>query len=425
MASDRRVTDRTTEGADIDLPSDPTRRQFFRTFGRQTAARAGTAIGAAESLRRAGSAAASEMLAYGLGDPQASAARLGQPVLTPLADERQVPAGAGFRSPYLIAGDELHILDQRGLPADQSVIACRDASEVAAAIRVGAINSGPVLGELAAYTLALAVTQARGRPRQSLQQAFGAAGNVLRAAAPGAHALASATERMEAAWTRLLSEDVDVDALAEHLRVEADAIARDAVTAHAALGRAGAKALPAPAGRPLNLLMHGDMGPLSCGLVGTGFAVIQALLAAGREVHAWVTEAAPAREGQRLSAPQLAQLDVPHTVLPDSAVAWLFDHYPIDAVLLRADRVAANGDTSSVVGSLNVARLAAVSAVPVHVCVPDSARDPLAASGSQMAPAAPALGSAGGLNAETDVVPAGLITSMFTEHGVRPAAGRE
>lgn len=424
MANHRRVTDRTTEGADNDRPSDPTRRQFFRTFGRQTAARAGTAIGAAESLRRAGSAAASEMLAYGLGDPQASAARLSRPVLAPVAGERPVP-GLGFRSPYLIAGAELHILDQRGLPADQSVIASRDASEVAAAIREGAINSGPVLGELAAYTLALAVMQARGRPMHSQQQAFGAAANVLRAAAPGVRAVASATERMDAAWTRLLSEDVDVDALAERLRAEADAIARDAAVAHAALGRAGAAALPAPADRPLNLLLHGDTGPLSCGLVGTGFAVIQALLAAGRDVHAWVTEAAPGQEGQRLSAPQLALLDVPHTVLPDSAVAWVIDHYPIDAVLLRADRVAANGDTSSVVGSLNVARLAAVSAAPVHACAPDSARDPLAASGSQMAQAAPALGAAGVLAAETDIVPAELITSMFTEHGVRPTAGVE
>lgn len=403
--------------AESQRPADPTRRQFFRAFGRQTAASAGSVIGAAESLRRSSAEAARELLSLGLGQPTTNAARLADP-----APEVSTVAGTGFHSPYRFEGGVLHILDQRELPARSLMIACRDASEVASAVHLGVINRGPVLGPVAAYALAMTASSSADRPADSRRRAFAAAANTLRAARPEVHAITWAIQRMARRYTMLKDDAADGPDTAAALRAEADAITSEAAAAHARLGQLGAEALPVTAGRPINLLMHGDMGPLSCGLVGTGTAVVQALIVAGREVHVWLTEARPSMEGSRLSALQLAQSDVPHTVVPDSAVAWLVERGVVDAVLLRADRVSASGDMAALIGSLNVARLASAAGVPVHACAPESAIDSSTEDAAVLAAGLPVPGPAAGrLEPTVDIVPAAAITSFFTETGAAPA----
>jgi len=420
---------------ETDRAADPTRREFFRTFGRETVRSAGSLIGTAAEIRRAGSAAARELF-----DPAAAAVdevsspRGGQSRPDEFSPPAEEPA-ATFRSAYRLSGDALLLLDQRELPGRLTVVTCREPSEVASAIRSGVVNGGPVLGEIAAYALWATLARAPREDAAGRDQLFHAGANTLRGAAREIHALKSAVDRMEARYDAETAGPGADPVVA--MRTEADAIASEAQVAHAALGRSGAEAISGSGTGPLNLLMHADMGPLSCGLVGTGTAVLQSLLTAGHAIHIWLTEAAPSDQGARLSALQLTQADVPHTVIADSAVGWLFDSRPLDAVLLRGDNVAANGDMAGLIGSLNVARLAADATVPVYAVTPTSAFDDDLAEARSLLPnlrssaetlALEPRGEGDSrsavfgvrLNPTIDVVPRDLITAYLTENGPRP-----
>jgi methylthioribose-1-phosphate isomerase len=396
---------------------DARRREFFRIFGRQTVRNVGAVVGAASELRRAGGDAARELL------------DLGSPVVdAPVVVEAAVPQAAGFRSAYRVVDDALLLLDQRGLPGEANVVTVHEPSEVASAIRLGVTNAGPVLGQICAYSLALTARATT----------FRSGADALRAARRDVRCIGVAMDRMTARYEDLAADGKTGDAdLADGLRAEADAIAMDDALAHATLGRMAADALGAatpPSTEPITLLMHGDMGPLSCGLVGTGTAVVQSLMAQGRRVHVWVTEAAPGMEGARLCGPQMMQIDAPQTVIADTAVAWLLAERRVDAALIRADYVCANGDTASVIGARNVAALARAARVPVYSVAPRTSLDADMPDGRSLVPPlrSPAEGPAPEgdsppavpatvavrLNPTTDVVPADLISGRLTEAGL-------
>jgi methylthioribose-1-phosphate isomerase len=328
----------------------------------------------------------------------------------------------------------LLVLDQRELPGRMSIVSLAQPSEVSSAIRSGAINGGPILGEIAAYSIWLAAGRAREAELQALDQQVRAAANTLRTPRPDAHALRAAVNRMEAVFDQVTSDGAKGEGVAEALRAEADLIAQSSQVAHSALGRVGAMAFTGD--QPVNMLMHGDMGPLSSGMVGTGTAIVNTLMAAGRSVHVWLTEAAPSTEGARVAALQLTQMDVPHTVIADTAVAWLFASRHVDAALLRGDTVAANGDTLSLIGSLNVATLATAADVPVLIVAPSTSFDEESADARglvldlrSVAESFAAQAEAGSqrpavfgvrLNPQVDVVPRGLVSGYVTESGARP-----
>jgi methylthioribose-1-phosphate isomerase len=422
---------------------DPSRREFFRTFSRQTVQNAGAVMGAAAEIRRAGGAAARELLG--------SSGSMVDSIET-----QRIPrleAASTFRSAYRVVDDALLLLDQRDLPRRFTIVTCSEPSEIASAIRSSVISAGPVLAEVAAYGLAIAAARAESFDPEGRDQLLGAAANTLRGARPEINALRASVARMEArsdAFTAAeASESMSAGgSLASALRVEADSIAGEAQLAHATLGRNGAAAIAAAVdadgGRnsvqPISLLMHGDMGPLSCGMVGTGTALLQSLIGLGRPVHVWLTEAAPGMEGARIAAFQLTQADIPHTVVADTAVAWLLESRRLDGALIRGDTIAPGGDTLALIGSLNVARLAGSAEVPVFVVAPASAFD---ASGSSLADLTPTLrspaetlaASAGNgesrpqvfgarLNPTSDIVPNELITSYLTDTGAHVGGGR-
>ena len=149
-----------------------------------------------------------------------------------------------------------------------------------------------------------------------------------------------------------------------------------------------------------------------------GLAFVQALVGAGREVHVWQTESRPSLEGRRQAAHQLAQADLAHTVIPDAAVGWLLASKPVDAVLLRADWVVANGDSVALLGALNVARLASHAGVPVHAVATGAVIDPATHSADEIRRPAGV--------PDFDVLPASTITAFLTEDGPRhpPFVGR-
>ena len=390
-----------------DQPADPGRRQFFRRLGHETAASAGRAVGAADSLRRGGTTITGELLGYGLGDPGTNARAL---------DARAASAATpAFSSPYRYTGKALQLLDQRALPNRHAELDCREPTEIASAFRAGVVGGGPILGEIAAYALVLAAEAAAARPPEAMVARLEAASATLTGARPNVRAIRWAVGRMISVGRRSLA-----DAPAA-LLAEAESIATQSAIAHAEIGRVGAEALGAHDRSPLNLLAHGDMGPLSCGLVGTGVSIVQTLIAKGTPVHVYVTEGGPRAEGARISALQLAQLDIPHTVLADAAVAWLLDSRDVDAALLRADTVLADGDCVGPLGSASVAHLAATAGVPAYACA--STATIVASAGEASGPALE-VAARGRIEPLSDVAPAALLAGLITERGVlRPPYG--
>jgi methylthioribose-1-phosphate isomerase len=373
---------------------DTTRRDFFRTFGRETVRQAGAVAGAAAELRRSSVAAARVLL-----DPEAETP---DPGAAPIDESKP---DATFRSAYRFTGTTIVALDARQLPERVATVELAQPSEVASAIRTGVVNGGPVLAEVGAYAMALAAQAVVGRPETGRVQQMRAAANTLRFAKPEIHALAWAIDRMEALYIDLAGHSTDPDEVADRMRSEADAVASAATAAQAEIGRRGAAAIRA-GDEPINLLVHGDMGPLSCGMVGMGTALIAQLRDSGRDVHVWVTDAAPGGEGSRVSAFTLRQLDVPFTTIPDTAVGWLLDQRRVTALLLRGDRVAPNGDCGVLLGGLSAALLAKSADVPVHVLAPRSALDNGATDG---------LARREGAAPSDDILRADLVTSIITE----------
>src|SRR5438132_11014048 len=179
---------------------DPTRREFFRTFGRETVRQAGAVAGAAAELRRTSLDAARTLF-----DPETAAADSPAAAistdLTPAVDESR--PDATFRSAYRFTGSEIVALDARQLPNRVATVVLSEPSEIAAAIRSGAINGGPVLAELGAYALAMSARAAIERPQTGRDQQVRAAADTLRSARPEIHSLAWAVNRQEALYLKL------------------------------------------------------------------------------------------------------------------------------------------------------------------------------------------------------------------------------
>jgi methylthioribose-1-phosphate isomerase len=178
---------------------------------------------------------------------------------------------------------------------------------------------------------------------------------------------------------------------------------------------------------------------LTCGHVGTALNALGQLQAQSVPLKAWVAETRPYLEGARLATWELRHLGVEHVVVTDTAVAYLLAHERIDAVLMGAEWICANGDAAGVIGSRAVAEMAAVAGrepVAVYLCAPAATIDPPTADGTaiptELRPGRDVSAYLTGFRAERavvlnpglDVIPAGRITRFVTEAGVLdPADG--
>jgi methylthioribose-1-phosphate isomerase len=205
----------------------------------------------------------------------------------------------------------------------------------------------------------------------------------------------------------------------------------EATDDHGRLAEFGLAALPNVGERDLRILTHCNTGPLACGQVGTALGVVQAAHHAARPIHVWVDETRPYLQGARLTAWELDQAGVPHTLIPDVAAGSLMAGGEVDVILVGADRVAANGDTANKVGTYPLAVLAAHHGIPFYVCAPMSSVDletPDGAAipieerraeevteirGQRIAPEGTAV-----RNPAFDITPAALITGIVTDEGV-------
>ena len=408
--------------------ADPTRRQFFRRFAGDLVTSAAQVVGAVTELRDRSAAEASVLLGEAAPSPATNRASSGA---DPSAADTATSAPTGFRTPFRFESDNvLLLIDQRKLPDALLEVPVRTASDAASAIRLMIVRGAPAIGQVAAIGLALTAritVRSQAHARRAILEG---AANMLRNARPTAINLRWAVERLMARYHAIGALSPDGEAIAVALHGEAMAIVAEATDDHGRLAQAGLAILPEPADRPLRVLTHCNTGPLACGQFGTALGVVQAAHAAERPLHVWVDETRPYLQGARLTAWELLQAGVPHTLLPDMAAGPLMAAGEVDVILVGADRVAANGDTANKLGTYTLAVLAARHDVPFIVCAPLSSVDldtPDGAAipiedrpgvevseirGLKIAPEGTAV-----RNPSFDVTPAELITAIVTEEG--------
>ncbi|MEA2441630.1 MAG: methylthioribose-phosphate isomerase [Thermoleophilaceae bacterium] len=298
----------------------------------------------------------------------------------------------------------LLLLDQTALPAEERWLRLTSAAEVAEAIRRLAVRGAPAIGLAAAYGLAL---------EQSQGGEVEAAAELLRSTRPTAVNLAWAIDRSLAAHERR-------DSLIDH----ANELAAAQLDQDLRIGEHGA-ALLEPGAR---VITHCNTGALATGGAGTAGAAIEAAWRSGRLAHVWVDETRPLFQGARLTAWELGRAGIPFEIVTDSAAGTLMSRGLIDAAIVGADRIAANGDVANKIGTYPLAVLAARHGVPFYVAAPESTIDPGTPSGDaipleERAPseitADVAPEGAHARNFAFDVTPHDLVTAIVTEAGLR------
>jgi methylthioribose-1-phosphate isomerase len=363
------------EGA-LEGGADLGRRRFFRQFAGDLANTAATMVGAAQALQRTSAEMASAIL-----DPTRA--------VLEGADASGIPGDAGpvFRTAFRLDGRVIRFVDQRALPMKVVEHSSDSAAAVVWAIRNGVVEGGPAIGQAAAIGLALSADRVIGTRPYARRATLRGAANAMRNVSPTHASLGWAVDRVMDAYREVGELEDAGAAIAAAMNEAADRVIADATDDHGRLVDAGlavVNALPRPDDAPLRLLVHGPSGTLAGGQFGTALAIAIAAHHAEREVRVIVPEARPGFSGSRISCWELAAADVPHLLVADSAAASLIAAGEVDAVLVPADRVAANGDVAAIVGTYPIAVVAARHGVPVFVCAPLSAIDPSTADGASI-----------------------------------------
>jgi methylthioribose-1-phosphate isomerase len=331
----------------------------------------------------------------------------------------------------------IDILDQTALPHALRWLPIATAGEAARAISGMQVRGAPLIGIVAAYAMALAMET------DPSDITLASAAQMLAATRPTAVNLAWAVGRVRAVLAPLPPSERAVAAWRE-----ADAIFREDAQMTAAIGMAGLRLLRGLAeggSRALSVMTHCNAGWLAASANGTALAPIYAAQASKFQVSVLVSETRPRGQGF-LTAWELAQAGVPHALFADNAAGALLARGGIDAVLVGADRIAANGDVANKVGTLLKALAARQFGVPFYVAAPSSTFDPAAASGKGFCieeRSANELRLAQGIdgqgklaeislfpageaveNPAFDVTPAELITGFISEHGAFESAAQ-
>lgn len=318
-------------------------------------------------------------------------------------------------------GAAVVIIDQVALPNEHRVLRLHDVDELIDAIRRLAIRGAPGLG--VAGGLGVALSALRHSTEQGLdEEAVRADARRLAAARPTAVNLAWGVHRVLA---RLPDGPDAAVAEAVSMIAEDEQVNRDLSRRAAELVRA------ACARRPLRLLTHCNSGHLATVSGGTALGAVFVLAAAGEVGEVLASETRPLLQGSRLTAWELREAGIPHRLCVDSAAAAAIAAGMIDAVLVGADRVCANGDVANKIGTYPLALAAARAGVPFVVVAPESSVDETLASGAEIEieqrPAAEVTELAGRrlapegtavYNPAFDVTPADLVTAVVTERRV-------
>lgn len=335
-------------------------------------------------------------------------------------------SGSAPIRPIYFADGCCHMLDQRLLPTEETWYAYTDYRQIAEAIRSMVVRGAPAIGVAAAFGAALAARELALEPKLNFKDGFAAACAELAATRPTAVNLFWALERMV---RRALAGGVNATPteIAACLLEEAQTIAVEDEALNQAMGRHGQTLLPDCA----TVLTHCNAGALATAGYGTALGVIRAAVAAGKNISVVADETRPFLQGARLTAWELQRDNIPVTLICDNMAGYMMQQGRIDAIIVGADRVAANGDAANKIGTYSLAVLAKAHNIPFYIAAPISTIDYSMPDGSQIpieerdhtevthcggrrvAPLGVEV-----YNPSFDVTPAALITAIITECGV-------
>lgn len=319
----------------------------------------------------------------------------------------------------------LRLIDQTLLPAQHLEIELDTIAKVFEAIRSLRVRGAPAIGCAAAYGVVLGLQQFVDVSRSEFDQKLAEVTDYLATSRPTAVNLFWALDRIRAVGQQeasLSSRD-----MLQRLLQEAKAIEVEDREMCAAIGRHGASLLKQGSG----VLTHCNAGGLATAGDGTALAVIFAAASSGKTLHVYADETRPLLQGARLTAWELQQRGVPVTLICDNMAGWVMHEGKVQAVIVGADRITANGDTANKIGTYSVALLAKAHGIPFYVAAPTSTFDLSMATGTeipieqraaheithgfgkQTAPAGIDV-----YNPAFDVTPAELIAAIITEKGL-------
>jgi methylthioribose-1-phosphate isomerase len=357
-------------------------------------------------------------------------------------DPMEPLSGTSYSAAELAPDDaRIYVLDQRRLPTVEVYLERTDVAGAATSIRDMEVRGAPAIGITAAYGMTLAAHANVEADATGYLSAMRSAGELLEATRPTAVNLSWAVNRCLELATAHASEPGEArwHAQADHAR----AIHRDDVASCRAMGAIGATHVMSHTTRKradgkLSMLTHCNAGALATGGYGTALGVLRALAAqvvGGGGLRVFAGETRPYLQGARLTAWELHKDDIDVTVVSDNMVAHCMQQGMIDAVVVGADRISANGDVANKIGTYGIACLARHHGIPFYVAAPWSTVDLATADGASIVIEQRAarelthLGEiqlvpdgAGVYNPAFDATPAELIDAIFTETGAYPPA---
>jgi len=326
----------------------------------------------------------------------------------------------------------VRFIDQTKLPTEESYVTCRTYEQVADVIRTMVVRGAPAIGVAAAMGIALGVKNSKAETVADLKRELDHICDLVGKTRPTAVNLFWAIRRMQEKFERVRIRPIAQikDALVE----ESKRMHAEDIRANQAMGRHGATLMPSEGG----VLTHCNAGALATAGYGTALGVIRAAVEQGKKIHVYADETRPFLQGSRLTAWELMKDGIPTTVISDSMAGAMMQQGKVGAIVVGADRVAANGDVANKIGTYTVAVLAKENGIPFYVAAPISTvdlacptgneipiehrnpREVTHINGKQMVP--------DGVSVENpafDVTPAKYISAIITERGIAREPYRE
>ncbi|HEY1526805.1 MAG TPA: S-methyl-5-thioribose-1-phosphate isomerase [Candidatus Angelobacter sp.] len=319
----------------------------------------------------------------------------------------------------------VRFIDQTRLPTEEVYVTCQTYQEVAAAIRDMIVRGAPAIGVAAAMGIALGVKHSAAPDIATLRTEFGQMCRTMGETRPTAVNLFWAIRRMQQMFEETAPQGVHQVKVT--LAEEAQKMLLEDIAANEAMGRHGATLMPSSGG----VLTHCNAGALATCGYGTALGVIRSAIDSGKKLHVFADETRPFLQGSRLTAWELMKDGIQTTLIADNMAGAMMRQGKIKAVIVGADRIAANGDVANKIGTYTVAVLAKEHAIPFYVAAPWSTVDMSMANGEgipieQRSPrevthhAGKQVAPDGVLveNPAFDVTPAKYIVSIITERGI-------
>jgi len=322
----------------------------------------------------------------------------------------------------------VRFLDQTKLPTEETYVTCTTHQQVADVIRNMVVRGAPAIGVAAAMGIALGLKNSAAAEMTALQNDFDRICETIRQTRPTAVNLFWAIRRMQQKFETLRS--LPIPQIKHALIEEARRMHAEDIAANQAMGRHGATLLPSSGG----VLTHCNAGALATAGYGTALGVIRAAVEQGKKIHVYADETRPFLQGARLTAWELMKDGIPTTVISDNMAGAMMKQGKIGAIVVGADRVAANGDVANKIGTYTIAVLAKEHGIPFYVAAPISTVDLETPDGSQIPieqrNAKEVTHIAGrqmvpdGVEIENpafDVTPAKYVAAIITERGIARA----